>query len=107
MIRRPPRSTLFPYTTLFRSLSWEEIQRLKPVSASMGMMLETTATRLWSTPGGPHFGSPDKEPRVRLRVLEDAGRCAVPFTTGVLLGIGESYAERVDAVGAIRSEEHT
>ncbi|HEV7188448.1 MAG TPA: 7,8-didemethyl-8-hydroxy-5-deazariboflavin synthase CofG, partial [Blastococcus sp.] len=55
-------------------LTWEEIQRLKPVSASMGMMLETTATRLWSEPGGPHFGSPDKEPAVRLRVLEDAGR---------------------------------
>ncbi|MGY1631634.1 bifunctional FO biosynthesis protein CofGH [Geodermatophilus sp. SYSU D01186] len=84
-------------------LSWEEIQRLKPVSASMGMMLETTATRLWSEPGGPHFGSPDKEPRVRLRVLEDAGRSAVPFTTGVLLGIGETYAERVDAVLAIRA----
>ncbi len=84
-------------------LSWEEIQRLKPVSASMGMMLETTATRLWSQPGGPHFGSPDKEPAVRLRVLEDAGRSAVPFTTGVLLGIGEDYAERVDAIGAIRA----
>jgi FO synthase len=84
-------------------LSWEEIQRLKPVSASMGMMLETTATRLWSEPGGPHFGSPDKEPAVRLRVLEDAGRCAVPFTTGVLLGIGEDYAERVDAVLRIRA----
>ncbi|HEX2075636.1 MAG TPA: bifunctional FO biosynthesis protein CofGH, partial [Geodermatophilus sp.] len=87
-------------------LSWEEIQRLKPVSASMGMMLETTATRLWSEPGGPHFGSPDKEPAVRLRVLEDAGRCAVPFTTGVLLGIGESYAERVDAVLQIRATGH-
>src|SRR3954454_2115564 len=49
-------------------LSWEEFQRLKPVSASMGMMLETTATRLWSQRGGPHFGSPDKEPAVRLRV---------------------------------------
>src|SRR3954462_12520909 len=84
-------------------LSWEEIQRLKPVAASMGMMLETTAPRLWSEPGGPHFGSPDKEPAVRLRVLEDAGRCAVPFTTGVLLGIGEDYAERVDAIGAIRA----
>src|SRR3954449_3278109 len=84
-------------------LSWEEIQRLKPVAASMGMMLETTATRLWSTPGGPHFGSPDKEPAVRLRVLEDAGRSAVPFTTGVLLGIGEDYAERVDAVLQIRA----
>jgi FO synthase len=84
-------------------LSWEEIQRLKPASASMGMMLETTATRLWSEPGGPHFGSPDKEPAVRLRVLEDAGRSAVPFTTGVLLGIGENYAERVEAIGAIRA----
>jgi FO synthase len=84
-------------------LSWEEIQRLKPVAASMGMMLETTATRLWAEKGGPHFGSPDKEPRVRLRVLEDAGRSAVPFTTGVLLGIGEDYAERVDAIAAIRA----
>ncbi|MGY1617012.1 bifunctional FO biosynthesis protein CofGH [Geodermatophilus sp. SYSU D00691] len=84
-------------------LSWEEIQRLKPVAASMGMMLETTATRLWSEPGGPHFGSPDKEPAVRLRVLEDAGRSAVPFTTGVLLGIGENYAERVDALRQIRA----
>ncbi|WP_369130589.1 bifunctional FO biosynthesis protein CofGH [Modestobacter roseus] len=84
-------------------LSWEEIQRLKPVSASMGMMLETTATRLWSEKGGPHFGSPDKEPAVRLRVLEDAGRSAVPFTTGVLLGIGEDYAERVEAIAAIRA----
>jgi FO synthase len=84
-------------------LSWEEIQRLKPVAASMGMMLETTATRLWSEPGGPHFGSPDKEPAVRLRVLEDAGRSAVPFTTGVLLGIGEDYAERIDAVLQIRA----
>ncbi|MEI4273277.1 bifunctional FO biosynthesis protein CofGH [Klenkia sp. LSe6-5] len=83
-------------------LSWEEIQRLKPVSASMGMMLETTATRLFSEPGGPHFGSPDKDPAVRLRVLEDAGRSAVPFTTGVLLGIGETPAERVDAVLRIR-----
>src|SRR5437763_6201499 len=84
-------------------LSWEEIQRLKPVAASMGMMLETTATRLWSERGGPHFGSPDKEPRVRLRVLEDAGRSAVPFTTGVLLGIGENYAERVDAIREIKA----
>ncbi|KQS66124.1 bifunctional FO biosynthesis protein CofGH [Modestobacter sp. Leaf380] len=84
-------------------LSWEEIQRLKPVSASMGMMLETTATRLFTEPGGPHFGSPDKDPAVRLRVLEDAGRSAVPFTTGVLLGIGEDAAERVDAVLQIRA----
>ncbi|SCF34424.1 FO synthase subunit 1 /FO synthase subunit 2 [Micromonospora matsumotoense] len=83
-------------------LSWSELQRLKPVAPSMGMMLETTATRLWSEPGGPHFGSPDKEPAVRLRVLDDAGRVGVPFTTGILIGIGETPAERVDAIFAIR-----
>ncbi|HEX2773745.1 MAG TPA: bifunctional FO biosynthesis protein CofGH [Micromonosporaceae bacterium] len=83
-------------------LSWGELQRLKPVAPSMGMMLETTATRLWSEPGGPHYGSPDKEPAVRLRVLDDAGRVGVPFTTGILIGIGETPAERVDALFAIR-----
>lgn len=83
-------------------LSWSELQRLKPVAPSMGMMLETTATRLWSSPKGPHYGSPDKEPAVRLRVLADAGRVNVPFTTGVLIGIGETPAERVEALFAIR-----
>ncbi|MGI5212220.1 bifunctional FO biosynthesis protein CofGH [Plantactinospora sp. CA-290183] len=83
-------------------LSWAELQRLKPVAPSMGMMLETTATRLWSEPGGPHYGSPDKEPAVRLRVLDDAGRVGVPFTTGILIGIGETPAERVDSLFAIR-----
>lgn len=83
-------------------LTWTDFQRLKPVAPSMGMMLETTATRLWSEPGGPHHGSPDKEPAVRLRVLEDAGRSAVPFTTGVLIGIGETYEERADPLFAIR-----
>ncbi|WP_336713817.1 bifunctional FO biosynthesis protein CofGH [Arthrobacter sp. USHLN218] len=84
-------------------MTWEEIQRLKPVAPSMGMMLETTAARLFSEKGGPHFGSPDKDPAVRLRVLEDAGRSSVPFTTGVLLGIGENYAERVEAIFALRA----
>jgi FO synthase len=83
-------------------LGWTDLQRLKPVAPSMGMMLETTATRLWSEPGGPHHGSPDKDPAVRLRVLEDAGRSSVPFTTGLLIGIGESYAERADGLFAIR-----
>jgi FO synthase len=83
-------------------LSWTDFQRLKPVSASMGMMLETTATRLWSEKGGAHYGSPDKEPAVRLRVLEDAGRSNVPFTTGILIGIGETLEERVDSLFAIR-----
>ncbi|GAA0488820.1 FO synthase [Paractinoplanes deccanensis] len=83
-------------------MSWAELQRLKPVAPSMGMMLETTATRLWSDKGGPHYGSPDKEPAVRLRVLDDAGRVGVPFTTGILIGIGETRAERVDALFAMR-----
>ena len=83
-------------------MTWAEMQRLKPVAPSMGMMLETTATRLWSEKGGPHYGSPDKDPAVRLRVLDDAGRSNIPFTTGVLLGIGENNAERVDAMFAIR-----
>ncbi|MBQ0828893.1 bifunctional FO biosynthesis protein CofGH [Streptomyces tagetis] len=83
-------------------LTWTDLQRLKPVAPSMGMMLETTATRLWSERGGPHHGSPDKEPAVRLRVLQDAGRSNVPFTTGILVGIGETPAERIDALREIR-----
>jgi FO synthase len=83
-------------------MSWSELQRLKPVAPSMGMMLETTATRLWSEPGGPHYGSPDKEPAVRLRALTDAGRVGVPFTTGILVGIGENLTERAESLFAIR-----
>jgi FO synthase len=83
-------------------LTWQDFQRLKPVAPSMGMMLETTASRLYTERGGPHFGSPDKDPAVRLRVLEDAGRSSVPFTTGILIGIGETMAERADSVFAIR-----
>jgi FO synthase len=83
-------------------LSWQDFQRLKPVAPSMGMMLETTAARLFTEKGGPHFGSPDKDPAVRLRVLEDAGRSGVPFTTGILIGIGETLAERAESIFAIR-----
>ena len=83
-------------------LSWQDFQRLKPVAPSMGMMLETTAERLFTEKGAPHFGSPDKDPKVRLRVLEDAGRSSVPFTTGILIGIGETLAERTDSIFAIR-----
>ena len=75
-----------------------ELQRLRSVSPSMGMMLETTATRLWSQPGGAHFGSPDKEPALRRRVIDDAGRARVPFTTGILVGIGEHRAERAQSL---------
>src|SRR6266568_1631814 len=83
-------------------LTWRDFQRLKPVAPSMGMMLETTAARLYTEKGGPHYGSPDKDPAVRLRVLEDAGRCSVPFTTGILIGIGETRAERAESLFAIR-----
>ena len=82
-------------------MSWSDLQRLKPVAPSMGMMLESTSTRL-TEPGGPHFGSPDKDPAVRLRVVEDAGRVGVPFTTGILVGIGETPADRVESILAIR-----
>ncbi|MDF3293407.1 bifunctional FO biosynthesis protein CofGH [Streptomyces silvisoli] len=85
------------------AMTWTDVQRLKPVAASMGMMLETTATRLWSEPGGPHHGSPDKDPAVRLRVLHDVGRSNVPFTTGILIGIGETSTERAESLFAIRT----
>ena len=78
-------------------MSWEEIQRLKPVAASMGMMLETTADV------AAHRGSPDKDPQVRLRVIEDAGRSNVAFTTGVLVGIGETVADRAESLFALRA----
>lgn len=84
-------------------MSWEEMTRLKPVSPSMGMMLETTSRRLFETKGLAHFGSPDKDPEVRLRVLEDAGRLSVPFTSGLLVGIGETLAERAETVFALRA----
>ncbi|WP_093313886.1 5-amino-6-(D-ribitylamino)uracil--L-tyrosine 4-hydroxyphenyl transferase CofH [Sphingomonas jatrophae] len=78
------------------------LRMLRPVSASMGLMLETVSERL-STRGGPHFGSPDKAPAARLAVIDAAGRAGVPFTTGLLIGIGETRAERLDALHAIRT----
>ncbi len=83
-------------------MSWAEMNRLKAVAPSMGMMLETTSRRLFEEPGQPHFRSPDKDPAVRVRVLEDAGRLSIPFTTGVLIGIGETLHERADALFALR-----
>jgi len=83
-------------------MSWAEMSRLKPVAPSMGMMLESTSRRLFTTRGLAHFGSPDKDPQVRLRTLTDAGRLSIPFTTGLLIGIGETLAERADTVHAIR-----
>ncbi|GLX98508.1 bifunctional FO biosynthesis protein CofGH [Herbidospora sp. NBRC 101105] len=83
-------------------LTWRDFQRLKPVAPSMGMMLETTSTALFTEKGGAHYGSPDKDPAVRLRVLEDAGRSNVPFTTGILIGIGETILDRAESIFAIR-----
>jgi FO synthase len=82
-------------------MTYEELARLKHVSASMGLMLETSSDRL-SRRGGPHVGSPDKVPAVRLRTIEDAGRLAIPFTTGILVGIGETARERAASLLAIR-----
>ncbi|MBF8192319.1 bifunctional FO biosynthesis protein CofGH [Nonomuraea sp. K274] len=83
-------------------LGWRDLQRLKPVAPSMGMMLETTSRRLFEEKGQAHYGSPDKDPAVRLRVLEDAGRTNVPFTTGLLIGIGETVSDRAESIFAIR-----
>lgn len=78
-----------------------DLAALRPVSASMGLMLESTSLRL-AQRGGPHFGSPDKLPERRLAALEAAGRAQVPFTTGLLIGIGETRAERIETLVAIR-----
>jgi FO synthase len=77
-----------------------EIAALRRVSVSQGLMLETSADRL-SERGGPHFGSPDKVPARRLETIAAAGELAVPFTTGILIGIGETRAERLTALSAI------
>jgi len=84
-----------------------DLRELRRVSASMGLMLETMSDRL-SERGGPHYGSPDKVPARRLETLEHAGLERVPFTTGILIGIGETREERLDALFAIRdlAERH-
>ena len=83
-------------------LAAADVSALRPLAASMGLMLETTSERL-ARRGGPHFGSPDKLPAVRLATLEAAGAEQVPFTTGILIGIGETRAERLEALLAIRA----
>lgn len=83
-------------------LSEEEFLKLRHVAPSMGMMLETTSRELWNTPGKAHYGSPDKNPEVRLKVIEDSGKAAVPFTTGILVGIGESIRDRAESLYELR-----
>jgi FO synthase len=82
-------------------LDKHELERLRKVSVSGGLMLESTSERLCEK-GGPHYGSPDKLPAVRLATLRAAGELNFPFTTGILIGIGETRAERIDALLAIR-----
>jgi FO synthase len=82
-------------------LSPEWIERLAAVSPSMGLMLETTNAALLA-PGAAHDNAPDKLPAKRLRTMEEAGKRNVPFTTGLLIGIGESLDDRVDSIFAIR-----
>ncbi len=79
----------------------EEISSLREVSASMGIMLESASPRLCDK-GMPHYGSPDKNPEVRLETLELAGQAAVPFTSGILIGIGETRRERVESMLSLR-----
>ena len=79
----------------------QEIADLRQVSASMGIMLESASSRLCEK-GMPHYGSPDKDPQVRLQTLELAGQAAVPFTSGILIGIGETRRERIESLLALR-----
>jgi FO synthase len=82
-------------------MSRDELAALRPVAASMGIMLETTAERL-ALRGGPHWASPDKAPALRLETMRHAGELAIPFTSGILIGIGETREERIDALLALR-----
>ena len=93
-------SSLLPHPNAgLMSLEW--LKRLSRVSPSMGLMLETTSTRLLAK-NAAHDNAPDKEPVKRLRTIEEAGRQKIPFTTGILIGIGETLEERVDTLIAIR-----
>jgi FO synthase len=83
------------------TMSRREMEALRPWNASMGLMLESASLRLHQ-PGGPHQLAPSKRPRVRLRTIELAGELGVPFTTGILIGIGETRRERIEALLAIR-----
>ncbi|HSD11407.1 MAG TPA: 7,8-didemethyl-8-hydroxy-5-deazariboflavin synthase CofG [Candidatus Binatia bacterium] len=91
---------LWPHTNA-GVMTAEELEFLKPVNVSMGLMLENVSPRLRAR-GGPHHAAPDKDPTVRLRTICDAGELRIPFTTGILIGIGETLEERADSLLAIR-----
>lgn len=90
---------LLPHTNA-GILSREEMTRLKPLNVSLGLMLENVSPRL-RMPGEAHHHAPDKDPAIRMRMLREAGELQIPFTTGILLGIGETAGERVDSLRAI------
>jgi len=92
---------LLPHTNA-GVLSASDMQRLRPVNASLGIMLENVSERLCE-PGMPHHRAPDKRPAVRLRMLREAGELRIPFTTGILIGIGETRRERIESLLAIRA----
>lgn len=98
-------TTLLPHANA-GTLADDELALLKPVSASMGMMLETVSRRL-TRPGMPHHACPDKVPVQRLRTLDRAGVRKVPFTTGLLIGIGETWEDRIEALLAIEATHRT
>ncbi|MGH7860174.1 MAG: 7,8-didemethyl-8-hydroxy-5-deazariboflavin synthase CofG, partial [Candidatus Binatia bacterium] len=91
---------LWPHTNA-GVMTYEELALLKPLNVSMGLMLENVSPRLGAR-GGPHHAAPDKDPVVRLRTIADAGRLRIAFTTGILIGIGETLEERADSLLAIR-----
>jgi FO synthase len=96
---------LLPHTNA-GVLTADDMMRLKPVNVSLGLMLENVSLRLCQ-PGMPHHRAPDKRPARRLRMLEQAGQLQIPFTTGILLGIGETRRERVESLLAIRQLHRT
>jgi 7,8-didemethyl-8-hydroxy-5-deazariboflavin synthase CofG subunit len=91
---------LLPHTNA-GLMTGEEMAMLRPLNASMGLMLENISPRLRAR-GGVHQWAPDKDPRLRMTMIEEAGRLRIPFTTGILLGIGETPAERAQSLIAIR-----
>ncbi len=91
---------LLPHTNA-GLMTHAEMASLKPVNVSMGLMLETISPRLRER-GGPHYHAPDKDPALRMQMIHEAGELQIPFTTGILVGIGETRAERVASLVAIR-----
>ncbi|HEX2149509.1 MAG TPA: 7,8-didemethyl-8-hydroxy-5-deazariboflavin synthase CofG, partial [Actinomycetota bacterium] len=77
----------------------DELAYLRRTGPSMGIMLESTSRKLLAK-GNAHYGSPDKDPALRLQTIDEAGRQQIPFTTGILIGIGETWQDRVDTIGA-------